>query len=87
MIDDFEQNFIGTIRVLNKKPVIAKLIRDIKFVSAKGKFEPHFQNAVRDIFGNFRAFQIFDVIGNFVEKNYFRHIHEMPRTVVHLQIK
>ena len=58
MVAHFEQNFLGTIRVFDKKPVIAELIVDGKFMPAIFEIEPHFDHAVRDKFGNFRAFQI-----------------------------
>lgn len=78
MIGDFEQNFVGTTRVFNKKPIIAVLIIDGKFMTFKFEIEPHFHYAVRDKFGNFRAFKFFNVIGNLIEKNDFRHIDKMP---------
>jgi hypothetical protein len=54
---------------------------------AKIEFEPHFHDAVRDKFGDFRAVELFDVVGKLIKKNDFGHINKMPRAVVHPRLK
>ena len=87
MINHFKQNFVRTIRVTDKKPVIAELIVDRKLMPAKIEIEPHFQNAVGDKFDYFRTFELFNVVCKFVKKDGFRQINKMPRTIVHPHIK
>ncbi len=78
MLDNFKQNFIRTFGVFNKKPIIAELIGNGKFVSAKLEVEPHSDYAVRDKFGYSGAVEFLRVIVEFVKEYDFRHINEMP---------
>ena len=87
MRDNFEQNFVGTIRVLNEKPIIAELISNGKFMPVKLEIEPHFDHAVHEKFGDFRAVELFRVVVKVVEKDDFGHINEMARAVVHFNFE
>ena len=78
MVAHFEQDFFGTISVLDEKPVIAQLVVDGKLMPAIFEIEPHLNYAVRDKLSDFRAIEFFRMVGNFVKKDGFGHIGKMP---------
>lgn len=87
MVADFDQNLFGAIGIGDEKPVVAELIIDRKLMPAIIEIEPHFDDAVRDEFGDLRAVQLFRVVGKIVKENGFGHIGKMARTVVHPHVE
>lgn len=87
MFANFKQNFVRARRVVNKKPVIAVLIVDGEFVTAKVEIEPNFRYPICDKPGHVRAVQSGSVIAQNVKKNCFGQIREIARAVVHSEIK
>ena len=87
MLDNFEQNFIGTLRVFNEKPIITELIGHGKFMSVKLEIESHSDYAVCDKFGYLNLVEFFGVFVEIVEKHDFGQINKMPRAVGHFHFK
>lgn len=87
MLCDFKQYFIWTTGIFNKKPIISELIVDGKFLSAIFKIEPNFSHPIGNKSCNQRAFELRRMVAQNIEKNGFRQLGELPRTIARSEIK